>query len=262
MSWLDICPVCKEGKLSPNIQKKVFGLVSENVLECESCNAIFKPGKDGFKLSKVQDKSEITWQEYGNQTLTEREWTNIAQGGISDAKQRDLDIDKWLMNAKTGTIKFKEPDSPVILKKNERAVLVLSGISLLEPRAVRKTRGAYGGPTIRVAKGVSFRLGGVQATSESHEELRNIDQGVLTLTNKRLIFTGKKRTTNINLGKILAIEPYKDGIGSQRENKQKTEYFVGTNRFNLNISVDGRNYKLPIYGLVLKSIIEGLIKQL
>jgi len=103
-------------------------------------------------------------------------------------------------------------------------------INLQEPRAVRQTHAAYGGPTVRVAKGVLFRLGGASARSESHEEIRVIDQGSLILTNKRLIFIGSKRTNNIDIRKIMAIEAYKDGIELQRENKQKTKYFTGTDK--------------------------------
>jgi hypothetical protein len=43
---------------------------------------------------------------------------------------------------------------------------------LTEPRSVRTSRGAYAGPSFRIAKGVSFRFGGYCGTSESHEELR------------------------------------------------------------------------------------------
>ena len=151
---------------------------------------------------------------------------------------------------------------PIILKKNEEANLVLEGISLREPRAVRQTYGGYGGPSFRVAKGVSFRLGSVAARSESHEELRDIDKGTLVLTNKRLIFIGSKRTNNIELKKIIAIEAYKDGIGSQRENKQKTEYFIGTNNSTLTFKINGRSHTVPFIGPILKAAIEGKIKQI
>ena len=59
----------------------------------------------------------------------------------------------------------------------------MHNITLQEPRAVRQTHAAYGGPTIRVAKGVSFRLGGASARSESHEEIRAIDRGSLNFNN-------------------------------------------------------------------------------
>jgi DNA-directed RNA polymerase subunit M/transcription elongation factor TFIIS len=261
-TWIEKCPVCKKGHFFYHDQKGMLGLTTSHVYECENCGAIFKRKDENYQLNKVTDQSNSIWQEYGKQTLTEREWITIANGGLSDAKQEDADINTWLIDASNGNITFTDTNSPVILKKNERALIVLSNIDLWEPRAVRQTRGAYGGPTFRIAKGVSFRVGSFAARSESHEELRTIDQGMLTLTNKRLVFTGTKRTTNIDLRKIVAIEPYSDGIASQRENKQKTEYFIGTNKTNLNVTSNGRNYTIPISGVVLKCLIEGLIKQI
>ena len=90
----------------------------------------------------------------------------------------------------------------------------------------------------------------------------DINQGSLILTNKRLIFIGSKRTTNIDLRKILAIEAYKDGIESQRENKQKTEYFTGTDKLSITFTINGRQTTIPILGVVLKAAIQGAIAQI
>ncbi len=261
-SWKDQCPVCKNGTLSPCTEKKLFGLVNESELRCQHCGAVFTQKGPNYVLSRVSDTNNPTWKNYGKQALTESEWTNIANGGMSNTLQRTNDLNHWLADARDGNINFTEPSSPVILKKNEKAVLVLHNIAFWEPRAVRQTSGVYGGPSIRVAKGVSFRVGGVQARSESHEELRQIDSGVLTLTTGRLIFAGRKRTTNIDLKKVLSIEAYKDGIASQRENKQKTEYFLNTDKSSLNVTAHGNHYNLPVNGVVLKAIVEGMIKQL
>ncbi len=260
--WIEKCPVCGNGPVVYHDHRGMFGLTTEHNCECESCGAVFKKKGKNYQLNKVSDPSIQIWQEYGKQTLTEREWINIVNGGMSDAKQQEADVNSWLIDAADGNIVFANINSPLILKKDERALLFLSDVALWEPRAVRQTRGAYGGPTFRVAKGVSFKVGSFQSRSESHEELKTIDQGMLTLTNKRLVFTGTKRTTNIDLRKLISIEPYKDGIASQRENKQKTEYFIGINRTNLNITVSGRGYTIPVSGIVLKCIVEGLIKQL
>jgi hypothetical protein len=261
-SWRDRCPVCKNGTLSPCTEKKLFGLVNESELRCQHCGAVFTQKGQNYALSRVSDTNDPAWKNYGKQALAESEWTSIANGGMSQALQRTSDLNNWLADARAGNVRFTEPSSPVILKNNEKAVLVLNNIAFWEPRAVRQTSGMYGGPSIRVAKGVSFRVGGVQARSESHEELRQIDSGVLTLTTRRLIFAGSKRTTNIDLKKILSIEAYKDGIASQRENKQKTEYFLNTDKSSLNVTAHGNHYNLPVNGVVLKAIVEGMIKQL
>jgi hypothetical protein len=275
------CIICKAGEMIPMVHKGSLGFGTKITLECNNCGAVFEKKGQKYKLSKVMDTSQKLWIKYGHQTLTEDEWTRIGEGGISDDEQQKInkekieqekqqliiqkknDINQFLTALQNGNININSNDtSPVILKKNERLFIVMHNIILQEPRAVRQTHAAYGGPTIRVAKGVSFRLGGASARSESHEEIRSIDQGSLILTTKRLIFIGSKRTTNIDLRKIMAIEAYTDGIESQRENKQKTEYFKGTNKTSLNFSWNGRQNTIPVTGVVLRAAIQGAIAKI
>ena len=110
----------------------------------------------------------------------------------------------------------------LLLKKNEHPILELENITLQEPRAVRVSRGGYGGTSIRIAKGITLHTGGTRGRSESHDEIRNIDNGKLLITNKRIMFLGSNRTTNIDINKIVSIEDYLDGIKIQRSNNLNT----------------------------------------
>ncbi|HEC91449.1 MAG TPA: zinc-ribbon domain-containing protein [Candidatus Atribacteria bacterium] len=257
-SWLDRCPVCKSGKLSLVEKKKLLGLVATESFECSDCNAIFVKKGEKYKLSKVQDKSNQIWQEYKHQALTGREWKNITYGGLSDAKQKEADIVVWMEKLREGEVPFHfGGKSPIILKKNERLQMALPNVSLIEPRAVRT--GGYGGGSFRVTKGVSLRTGRFQM--ESHDELKTIDQGTFVLTDERVVFSGTKRTVNIDLKKILSIEPYSNGIGLRRTGKSRTEYFTGVEQHNVSFSIDGRHYKEPLSGSILMCLIEGLMKK-
>lgn len=293
------CPACNQGSLSESTRKGALGIGTKHIYECDHCGAIFEKSGGKYKLTHIQDLDNPVWRKYKNKPLTFEEWTRIANGGISDAEQRRLDkeekkrkiaeekeqkklaeerkkkalkeaealkerdINNFLNNLTSGQVNLtSSTGSPMILKKNEIVSLVMPNVSFLEARSVRQTIGGYGGPSFRVAKGVSFRLGGVSARSVSHEELKKIDQGTLVLTNKRLTFLGNMRTVNIDLKKIVAIEPYKDGIGSQRENKQKTEYFTGTQKTSLNFSTDGRRTSIPVNGVVLRAAVMGNISKL
>jgi len=154
-------------------------------------------------------------------------------------------------------------EPPVVLKRGEELRVVLPNISLIEPRSVRTGRAFYGGPSIRVAKGIRLRTGMVKGRGESHEELRNIDQGILTLTTKRLIFSGEKNSLTIALTKIVSMEPFKDGVAIRREDRQKTQYFSGINPeiISIEAKIDDRQYEEPFTGEILKYLIEGTIKQ-
>ena len=60
----------------------------------------------------------------------------------------------------------------------------------------------------------------------------------------------------------MAIKAYKDGIESQRENKQKTEYFTGTDKSSITFTINGRKTTIPLLGVILKAAIEGAITQI
>lgn len=275
------CLICKTGLMHTTVHAGTFGFGTRKMIICDYCGAGFEIKGQKYKFSEISDKNQPLWMRYGHQTLTEKEWIRISEGGVSDEEQKKIDreaeilkkqeierqkekdANDFLIGLEKGSIPITySGQSPVILKKNETVSLIMENIQLKEPRAVRQTHAAYGGPTIRVAKGVSFRMGGASARSESHEEIRVIDTGKFVLTNKRIVFMGTKRTVNVDLKKIVAIVPYKDGIESQRENKQKPEYFTGTDRHTLNYTVNGRSGTVPIYGNVLRAAIQGLIAQL
>jgi hypothetical protein len=145
---------------------------------------------------------------------------------------------------------------PAGFDHDERALCVLPGVDLLELRAIRRSirhsRGVSGGPTIRLARGLSFRLGTSGSTgaseSESFDELRQIDQGTLILTTKRLAFLGSLRTNSSSLDDLIGINDIGNGIEVHRERKQKAETYVLTSP----LTIDG----LLITGSMIQLAIE------
>lgn len=90
-----------------------------------------------------------------------------------------------------------------------------------EPRAVREyVRGFTG---FRIAKGVY--IGGSRGRAESHEELRVLDYGTLTITNKRLIFMGKFKSNTFKTDQIAFVNVHTDGIQVGKEGRQRGMYF-------------------------------------
>jgi len=90
--------------------------------------------------------------------------------------------------------------SDVFLAKDEIAILESPRTKLSETRAVRKSSGGFGG--VRVAKGVS--LGGYSGSSQSKQQWTDLDQGILTVTNKRIIFAGNKTTRDLKISKLVS----------------------------------------------------------
>ena len=171
-------------------------------------------------------------------------------------EQSDIARATWLNDLRRGQLFPIDNNPPIMLKKNERAVFSINNISLSENRSVRT--GSYGGSRVRVAKGIS--VGGGSFKSQSHEELTVIDNGTLILTNQRMVFVGKTHSSDIPLKKIVSIEPYKNAIVIGKEGKAKSQQIAGTDKSFFNVTISNKTWKIPVYGIVIQAMVEGLTK--
>jgi hypothetical protein len=78
---------------------------------------------------------------------------------------------------------------------------------------------SYGGPAMnfKIVKGISFRAGRMAVQRITTDEMKELDMGVLYVTNQRLIFDGQVRNNTLTYKSILAIQPYEDGIKVEKE---------------------------------------------
>jgi hypothetical protein len=104
----------------------------------------------------------------------------------------------------------------IILKSGESAFYSTPSV-LYETRAVRHYQAAHTG--VRVAKGVY--LGGTSGRSVSTQQWAKLDAGRLTITNKRLVFVGRKEDRTIPLNKVVSVEPNLTEIIISVEGRQK-----------------------------------------
>lgn len=116
--------------------------------------------------------------------------------------------------------------SSLILEANEKAFLE-EDTTFFEPRAVRKSTGSGAG--FRVMKGVY--LGGYSGRSESTQEWRDIDQGTLTITNKKIVFRGSKENKTVAINKIISSSNTMDSIQLTMEEKNKPILFQVKNPY-------------------------------
>lgn len=243
------------------------------IIKCSRCGFINKAdanfcidcGNNLHEDNNTSNTSQNNTNENNNSNTSQHNTTeetinsNIPQDNPNDRNNNSNspqnDLDWFLEKISNNEINLPTDDCPVILKRGEEPIVVLPNLILREPQSVRTSYGSYGGPTVRLMKGVSFRLGGASHRSSSHDEIKIIDKGTLTITNKRLIFTGSMKTLNYNLSKILSITEFKDAIGIQKENKQKIEYYTNCDNLRLDYEIDGRTRSIPFYGCLLKAAI-------
>ena len=148
---------------------------------------------------------------------------------------------------------FCGPPPSLNLEAGEAVYACLPRTTLMEPHSVRTYRAGSNGVSIRVAKGLSFRLGGMAGRGESHEELRLLDVGTLILTSERLIFIGSVRTKNISFADLLALEAYTDALRVSHVGKSKPEIYALDLRLRL---LSGSGQGLPIRHDMLGASVE------
>ncbi|WP_231556583.1 MULTISPECIES: hypothetical protein [unclassified Thermotoga] len=124
-----------------------------------------------------------------------------------------------------GEIEQFEGPVPVILGKSEVPVWVFRSVENYEMRKRKEYAGGYSGLSIRIARGVYYRVGGFKGTPVEKTELTHVDKGTLVLTSKNLYFVGQTRSYKIPYEKIISVIPYKEGIMVYQDAKTKKPQF-------------------------------------
>ncbi len=272
------CPACNHVLA----RYKKPGLGTSYYLICTGCGLSLEEHKNNFyTLYDCVENLSPLWK-YGKKLFTLQDMKRIIDSQQSEeckafrqkkvrenelkiqehkrkVKQEQDDLALFAQSLESGNPMLPVPsDTTIVLKKNEVPVYKMYNITLSEPRAVRTSSGGYGGTSVRIAKGVTIHSGRTASKSESHDEIKLIDQGELLITNQRVIFLGSNRTTNIDINKIISITSNSSMIQIQRSNKQKPEYFNNI-RATESFQVEGRQYTVTIDGEMLKKLILGQI---
>lgn len=126
---------------------------------------------------------------------------------------------------------------PINLQKGEQIVWAFSGSKYLEDKTRRQFVGSSQGVSIRVMKGVYYRVGAFKGQAVEHTERVHIDTGWVVVTNKNIYFAGPQKSVRLPYTKIVSFEPFSDGIGIMRDTATaKSQIFVtGDGWFTYNL---------------------------
>jgi len=110
-----------------------------------------------------------------------------------------------------------EGQLPFNFQKGEQLVWAFQGVKYYEVRTRRSYVGGYQGASVRIARGVYYRLGGFRGSPVESAETVHADTGILGVTDKHLYFTGPAKSFRVRYQKVVSFTPYSDGIGLQRD---------------------------------------------
>lgn len=111
--------------------------------------------------------------------------------------------------------------TPLILKNGEVCHYCGRARRLITKEKTVGYAGGTAGVSVRVAKGVTLRTGGIRA----HAVKQNVQEGfsgVLYFTNKRIVFQADQNGFSLTLGKLVSTKRYTDGVGLYKDNGSYT----------------------------------------
>lgn len=130
---------------------------------------------------------------------------------------------KRLTAIKHGQLPVVEAD--IMLKRGEVCHYETEA-SLVEEKSVTRYVGGSQGVSIRIAKGVYYRVGGFKGMRLTDTVKEVTDRGTLYVTNKRAIFVGAKKNVTYQIERLVGIKKWPDAIQFQVENEARPRYFV------------------------------------
>ena len=178
-----------------------------------------------IQVGKITEDGKISPDEWEELTMIAKNLNvSISIDETSKATFERMKLN-WLIE--NGELPVKQVS--INLQKSEQCYYS-TFIDWLELRRVTK-RVNYSGPTYRlkIAKGFYYRVGSITPQRITSDELQVIDRGTIYVTNKRLIFCGRLKNSNITLGKILSITPYFDGVGIEKDSGKSPIFRVSEN---------------------------------
>ncbi|MFN4298879.1 MAG: hypothetical protein ACK4EX_04000 [Thermaurantimonas sp.] len=106
---------------------------------------------------------------------------------------------------------------PFLLQKNERIFITSQNIDYFETKVKTTYKGSTQGVSIRIAKGVYYRIGAFRGHPVKTEHQEYIGTGTIALSDRNIYFHSPIKSVKIPYSKIITLESYENGITLMRD---------------------------------------------
>jgi hypothetical protein len=117
---------------------------------------------------------------------------------------------------------------PFNLQRSETLIWLFQDARYGEYRTRTQYVGGSQGVSVRVMRGVYYRVGAFRSEPIQTTHATVVDTGLLGITNKHLYFAGSVKGLRIPYRKIASFTPYSDGIGVHRDAVTARQQFFQT----------------------------------
>ena len=142
------------------------------------------------------------------------------------------------------TSRLKVENLPFNLMKKETLIWVFENATLNELKTTSEWQSGNQGVSIRIAKGVYWRVGSSRGQTVRREYIQSSENGIFAVTNYHLFFKNYEKTIRIRIDKIISVSPtessvviHQDGVRSKPK-----EFVVDDPWFLSNIISNAKNW--------------------
>ena len=194
--------IARDSFIAPDKLRLVYAAAWDNAVEASLEDNVLSPDEE-HALMVYRDHFALTQGELD----TKGSFTRLAKAGVI----RDLLEDKLPARVTV------EGSIPFNLQKAETILWFFNGVQYYEERTRTTYQGAYHGASVRVAKGLYYRVGGFRGNPVIASQLVHVATGQLGITQKHMYFAGGNKAFRVPFQKIVSFNPYSDGIGIQKD---------------------------------------------
>ncbi|MDE0006068.1 MAG: hypothetical protein OXQ29_25535 [Rhodospirillaceae bacterium] len=193
--------------------------------------AVKRAFDDGL-LSEEEENALVELQRFCSLSSDELNkngaYEKVVKGGIL----RDISNEKEIK----GRIRVGG-NLPFNFQRSEKLVWLFQDVDYFEHKTRTHYTGGSQGVSIRIAKGFWYRTGGFKGERVQTTEVVHADTGLLGVTSKHIYFSGSLKSFRVAYTKIVAFEPYSDGIGIQRDamTAKPQDFVTGDGWFTYNL---------------------------
>lgn len=212
----------------------VFNLsLCDNLME--RCRSIAQPNK--ISDENIRDSLIVAWEKALDKYLddgilsTDEEAQLMTYANKFNLVQSELDRKgQFTRAAQAGVLREilegKVPQRvtingsiPFNLQKSETLIWLFNNVTLLEEKTTRSFVGTSQGVSIRIAKGLYYRVGAFKGHPIETTQMANKGYGSLGVTTKSIYFAGSQKSLRVPYNKVITFAPYSDGIGIHTDAK-------------------------------------------
>jgi hypothetical protein len=180
-------------------------------------------GKDEFRQLAVKGISDLIDAALADHMITVAEEQRIDElreefglsGAALGAVAHKLVKAEILRDLDYGRIPRRvnlEGECPINLQRGERIIWIFNGVSYQTVRSRTQYVGASHGVSLRIMKGVYYRVGAHKGERVQTPYLSEEGRGDLAVTDRAVYFLSPGKVVKIPATKIVSIKPYSDGI--------------------------------------------------